>query len=310
LKKKNKKEKAVKRFITYAIMIAAIISTCLVASDSHAQPLPPTNTIVVAPGANLRTVSLWKKQQNETKVYGQTWIGPYIKDSRTSSGKRDTIIFVPNQFNRAKSPDVLIWLHGHYGFNKFNVRVLRHLPTRFARGDNVIVIAVEQPWTVNGSTPTSRNGTGPFRRNGELSTWLDQIVFPTLRTFNVDPTKILSSRITLYGHSAGGSGILSMSRSDALRVLRPGRIVFSDSTYGTWFKQFYDNFYKDHPETSVAVLVKKYGPTWRSMESFYKSRPSARKLRTLDYEVLNHRKWSHKRIGDNCVLHPDSPFPP
>lgn len=298
-----------KRFLLCAVFVTAIISTCLMPSDSYAQASPQTNTLVIAPGANSRTVALWKRHQIETNAQGQTWIGPYVKDPKTSSGKRDTIVFVPNQFDRSKAPDILIWLHGHHGFNKFNVRILRHLPARFARGDNIIIIAIEQPWTHNGTTPTSRNKTGPFRKSGELSTWLEQIIFPALRTFSVDPMTILSSKITLYGHSAGGSGILSMSRSDALKILQPGKIVFSDSTYGSWFLQFYDNFYKDHPSTNVVVLSKKYGSTWKSMETFFQYRPAAKRLATLEYVVL-YKGWSHKRIGDNCLLYPDFPFPP
>jgi hypothetical protein len=300
----------VKRFLKFMAMAAVIITTCLVGSDGNAQVPPSYNSTIVAPGANPRTVTLWQRHQIETSTFGQTWIGPYITDSRTSSGKRDTIIFVPSQFDRTKPTDVIIWLHGHHGFNKFNVRILRHLSARYARGDNVIVIAVEQPWTHNGSTPTSRNKTGPFRQDGEFSTWMDTIVFPALRFFRVDPTTIASSRITLYGHSAGGSGILSMSRSDALNIATPGTIVFSDSTYGSWFREFYDNFYRDHPLTNVVVLVRRGGPTHDSMSYFFRDRPAARDLATLRYLVLDRSTWTHKRIGDNCLLYPGTPFPP
>jgi len=279
-------------------------------NDGYAQVPPSTNSIIVAPGANSKTVALWQKHQKDTGAYGQTWIGPYINDSKTTSGKRDTIIFVPSQFDRTRQADVIVWLHGHYGFNKFAQRILRHLPARYARGENIIVIAVEQPWTRNGSTPTSRNKTGPFRRDGEFSTWVDTIVFPALNFFNVKSAAIVMSKITIYGHSAGGSGILSMSRSDALSIATPGTIVFSDSTYGSWFREFYDNFYKGHPQTNVVVLVRRGGPTHKSMTQFFHDRPAAKNLTTLKYMVLDRKTWTHRRIGDNCVLYPGPPFPP
>lgn len=283
-----------------------VIITCL-ASGFNANAQDSINSVILAPGANPSTVKLWQRQQDETGVYGKTWIGPYVNDAKTTSGKRDSILFIPSQYDKDKPTDVIVWLHGNHGFNKFGTRVLPHIAELYQRGENPILIAIEQPWTHNGSTPTSRSGTGPFRKSGEFEDWATEAL-PMLGFLGVPFRTLSGQRVTFYGHSAGGSGILSMSRSGALGIIEPKRIVFSDSTYGSWFKGFYDSFYKDHPKTEVIVLARKGGPTHKSMEQFFHDRPAALKLHTLKYIVLNRKQWSHKRIGDNCLLWPAAPF--
>ena len=290
-------------FLKYVKIYFVICTMFISTSTVYAQD----NQVFVGESANPNTVELWKKQIGNVGIAGKTWIGPYTEDSKTTSGHRDTIVFVPSQYDSSKTTDILVWLHGHHGFNKFDTRVLPHIMARYARGDNPIVIAIEQPWTHNGSTPTSRNGTGPFRKAGEFEDWAAGI-FPVLTFLGIPVEKLSGKNVTIYGHSAGGSGILSLARSGALAIIEPKRIIFSDSTYGSWFTSFYDSFYKNYPETEVVVLVRRDGPTHSSMRSFFRDRknPPA----TLKYLVLDRREWTHKRIGDNCLLYPDVPFPP
>lgn len=278
-------------------------------SEDHLQCIFQPNNIIVE-GANRDTVELWEQHQHETGVYGNTWIGSYTDDPRHRNGKRDTIIFVPSQFDYSKKPKVIFWLHGHWGFNKFATRILRHIPELYHRGENVIVVAVEQPWSAWTTTPTSRNGTGPFRNPGEFEEWLE-LFFEKVLLLGIFPEDITSDNIILYGHSAGGSGILSMARSGALAILRPKTIVFSDSTYGSWFNGFYSSYYRDHIETTnVIVLAKENTSTSRSMSYFFSRYPGVAHHPSLFYVSLNAYQWTHKKIGDNCLLYPGYPFSP
>ena len=301
--------------IRLAVLLSCSVSLFVYAQKAHGFYGDQTNQCIMVPnnitndGAHPETVTLWEEHQHETGVYGDTWIGPYVQDSRHRSGSRDTIIFVPSQFNYSEPPDVIFWLHGHWGFNKFATRLLRHIPELQARGKNPIVIAVEQPWSAWTSTPTSRNGTGPFRQPGEFEQWLD-LIFPKLYDMGIPPENIMSSKVTLYGHSAGGSGILSMARSGALNILQPGTIVFSDSTYGSWFDGFYRSYYRDNPGSTVIVLAKENTSTSSSMSRFFSHNPTAASIPSLWYVLLNSRQWTHKRIGDNCLLYPGRPFSP
>ena len=64
-------------------------------------------------------------------------------------------------------------------------------------------------------------------------------------------------------------------------------------------------FLKRHPDTQVYVLTKKWGPPWKSMIRFYRER---RNVSPNIKHVALSKGWSHKRIGDNCLLYPGTPF--
>ena len=277
------------------------------ASQAYAQDI---DQVEVHPGTYKPIVRLWVKQMKSSNVTGKVWIGPIsgngTVDKLHYGKRRHTIIYVPSQYDSSKPTQMLIWLHGHNGFNKFGIRILRHIDKRFKRGDNVVIVAVEQPWSRWTKTRTSRNGTGPFRRAGEFEEWMPQVL-SILERYGVPVREMPSRNITLYGHSAGGSGIKSMALSGALQILQPGKIIFSDSTYGRWFDVVYDRYIKHNPSTSVFVLTKKWLAPYMSMKRFFKSRKSV--TSNVKHIALS-KGWTHKRIGDNCLLYPDFPFPP
>ncbi len=277
------------------------------ASSAYAQDV---NQIEVHPGTYKPIVKLWTRQMASSGVSGKVWIGPIsgngTVDKMHYGKRRHTIIYVPSQYDSSKPTQMLMWLHGHNGFNKFGIRILRHINERYRRGDNIIVVAVEQPWSHWTKTRTRRNGTGPFRKPGEFEEWMPQVL-SILERYKVPVQKIMSSNITLYGHSAGGSGIKSMALSGALQVLQPGTIVFSDSTYGRWFDVVYDKYIKHNLNTKVFVLTKKWQAPYMSMTRFLKSRKNV--TSNVRHIALS-RGWTHKRIGDNCLLYPGSPFSP
>jgi len=301
------------RVIRTAALCAAFIVLVFSTNNLLAWKKPTSfvNIIEVDVGANPATVKLWSTHMKKAGVAGNSYIGPIIGngtiDTRHMNGHRDTIIFVPSQYDKSRPPEMLIWLHGHNGFNKFEKRVLRHIDELYQRGGNPIVIAVEQPWSHWTSTRTSRNGTGPFRRPGEFGEWMDAVL-RVLERYNVQAKQLSSRNITLYGHSAGGSGIMSMANSGALDVLKPGRIIFSDSTYGRWFDVVYNKYLIRHPGTNVFVLTQQYGKPWKEMSRFMKSKKGKKASKNIHHIALSRRQWTHKRIGDNCLLYPGKPF--
>lgn len=286
---------------------ATLVALFFSASISYAK----TNVVEVGYNAYPPTVTLWLTHLKNAKVFGKTYIGPIegngTIDRRHKNGRRDTIIFVPEQYNKEKPTDLLIWLHGHNGFNKFETRILRHLNSLYSRGKNPVVVAVEQPWSHWTYTRTSRNGTGPFRKPGEFEKWIDSTL-KILKRYEVPVESISSDKIILYGHSAGGSGIMSMAKSGALQILKPGTIVFSDSTYGMWFDVVYDKYVLEHPATQVYILTQKHGRPWKQMKRFMYVHRKKGIAKNVHHIALDSRKWTHKRIGDNCLLYPGKPF--
>jgi len=294
--------------MNYLLMLKAAIAVLFFSIP--ALSTPPTNVVEVGINAHSPTVALWLTHMKNAGVTGKTFIGPIAGngtiDKRHKNGRRDTIVFVPRQYNKKKPTEILIWLHGHNGFNKFEVRVLRHLNTLYKRGGNPVVIAVEQPWSHWTYTRTSRNGTGPFRKPGEFEEWMSATL-KILKSYDIPVEEISSKHIILYGHSAGGSGIMSMANSGALEILNPGKIVFSDSTYGMWFDVVYDKYVVKHPETEVYILTQKYGRPWKQMTRFISSRKRKGLAKNIHHIALS-KPWTHKRIGDNCLLYPGKPF--
>ena len=119
-----------RRIIRGAALCAAFIVLLFSSSKLMAWQKPPTfvNIIEVDVGANPSTVELWLSHMKKANVVGNTYIGPIVGngtiDSRHSNGHRDTIVYVPSQYDRDRPTEILIWLHGHNGFNKFEKRIL------------------------------------------------------------------------------------------------------------------------------------------------------------------------------------------
>ena len=267
-------------------------------------------TLYVEPDAYPPIVGLWSEHATRRSANGKSWIGTAPGNGERDLGhhhkKRHTAVFIHEKYNYEDHPDVLVWLHGHYGFNKFGIRIFRHLDQLFERGQNPVVIAIEQPWSVWTKTPKSRNGTGPFTKLADFNRWLDYML-NVLHELGIPPEKILSQNITVIGHSAGGSGLMAMAKSGALAVLKPGKIVFSDSSYGRWFDVTYDTYISSAPHTKVYVLTQKHGRPWKSMKRFFAERKKAR-LPVAGNVVHVPTSLTHKQIGDNSVLYPAGPF--
>ncbi len=274
--------------------IVTLIATGVCAKDLNSQVSEYTAPIPI--------VKLWMDHIRSAGISGTAWLGPIpgngTVDKRHRFKKRSTLIFVPKNHDSTKKTDVIIWLHGHWGFNKFYIRILRHLASIHASGKNVIVIAPELPWSAWTKTPTKRNGTGPFKNFEEYLIWKKDILSILNNKFKIKESDI-SKNTVVYGHSAGGSAVKSLAITGALRDIAPSAIIFSDSTYGKWLDSTYEYYIKYHPETQVFLMTAAGGPPRRQAARFLKNNKLARKNIT---HMTMPKGWSHKKIGDNCLL--------
>jgi hypothetical protein len=285
------------RFMVAKIAIFFIVT--LIAAGVHAKDL---NSQVSEYTAPIPIVKLWKEHIRSAGISGVAWLGPIegngTIDKKHRFKKRSTLIFVPKNHDSAKKTDVIIWLHGHWGFNKFYSRILRHIPKIYSSRKNAVIIAPELPWSAWTRTPTKRNGTGPFESFEEYLIWKNHVLRILLDKFGIHHSEI-SKNTVVYGHSAGGSAIKSMAITGVLRDIEPSAIIFSDSSYGKWLDVTYNYYIKYHPETSVYVMTALYGSPRRNVEKFLKS------TRIFGKNIVHlkmPRGWTHKKIGDNCLL--------
>lgn len=306
--------------MTNKVVLWSVIIACVLGpEDGHTRPdnVPTdTNIIEVESDVYPPIPALWVNHLTKYGISGKTYIGTIEgngdNDKMHFHKKRHTIIFIPSYYDGSQDPDVIIWLHGHNGFNKFGIRILRHIEKLHSSGKNPLVIAIEQPWSHWTKTRTRRNGTGPFTNVEKFTQWMDATFKVLEGNFNIQKSRVKSSNITLYGHSAGGSGIMALAKAGILHILQPGTIVFSDSTYGRWFDVTYDQ-YLNNPlpgsdySTRTIVLTQNHGKPWSSMRRFFKERKSQGVTQFPNITWVP-TALSHKQIGDNCLIYPNSPF--
>ena len=84
----------------------------------------------------------------------------------------------------------------------------------------------------------------------------------------------------------------------ALRDIQPSAIIFSDSSYGRWLDVTYDYYIKYHPEVQVYAMTALHGSPRRNAKRFLKDK----KTKDNIVHMMMPKGWTHKRIGDNCLL--------
>ena len=154
----------------------------------------------------------------------------------------------------------------------------------------------ELHWSKNTKTRCSRQGRS-FRKPGELIGFVND----STRRINDEfkrrgKAQAINPELIFIGHSAGGSVIKAASVSGDLCKLKPTAVVWSDSTYGHWFKKAWRHCLS-RGDFKVVVLVRKWTATWRS---FKRSLPSFSNIDFLDVKVYTGKIY-HKTIGDNAI---------
>jgi len=269
-----------------------------------------------------KTKRTWKNvyhelTKNGSSVRGATFIAPVkgngYNDSKHKNGARNTIIFVPQKTNFNEDVDLIFYFHGLGGFKErdFKTRVLRHTKALEAQGRNFIVIIPEMPWSKNTNTPRTRQGR-VFTRKGQFSTFVNSIVKITVTLFEPSPVKrnncIMHNKCQfnfgdaiLIGHSAGGSTLMSISRSGGLNwlysVAKVGfvKVIFSDASYGYWLDIAWKYFKPTVTQSGFVVLTRKFDRPHKNAKRFLKK--FRKKPENIRHIVFN-RKITHADIGD------------
>jgi len=248
-----------------------------------------------------------------TSVKGTTYIVPLkgngYRDRRHKNNSRDTIIFIPNTVSIEEPVDIIFYFHGLGGFKKrdFETRVLKHTPS-IDPERNYIVVIPEMPWSKHTSTPRTRQGR-VFNKKGQFSEFVLSVKHvigthfmpPCKRTCPILKPKISVNLITLLGHSAGGSTLMSISKSGGLNWLyneagvKSVKIIFSDASYGYWLDITWKSFRPYVQGTEFLVLTRKWDRPHRHTKRFlnkFKKPPVNIK------HIVFSRKTTHAGIGD------------
>jgi hypothetical protein len=275
-------------------------------------------TPVHASRAYKPTVKTWTEvyehlTKDDNSIKGTTYIGPlkgngYI-DRRHKNNARDTIVFIPTCTNFKQPIDIIFYFHGLGGFKKrdFGTRVLEHT-TLIDPTKNYVIVIPEMPWSKNTSTPRTRQGR-VFTKKGAFGTFVGGVRDILREHFHpkcnkeqcpVSPPHILGD-ITLLGHSAGGSTLMSISRSGGLNWLHNSakalsvKVIFSDASYGRWLDITWKYFNPRVWGTEFLILTRKWDRPYNNMRRFLKR---FKKTPTNVRHVVFNRHVTHSEIGD------------
>ena len=223
-------------------------------------------------------------------------------DRHHKFGKRDTIVIIPDVVKVGTSVDIIYWFHGLTGFKKktFVTRLgpqygwVLHVMRRPA-----VLVVVEMPWSRFTRTQWKRQGR-VFRKKNEFLRYTQEVearVSPHISSLS---PKINFNRI-IVGHSAGGSAIASAAQLGGLCAVDPVGVVFSDSTYGSWFRRSWNGCLKSlltKGKARVLVLGQSFGAPWKAYSAW------KRRNKISSHRIEAHRlplPWTHARIGNNAL---------
>lgn len=181
-----------------------------------------------------------KTIQAVKNIPGDFWIGKL-----SSNGNREVAVIVPNNIDKTKPVEIMYYFHGHNGTidralatsgNGFS-KELKDL----AQSKNMIIVVPQGPSKEMAHTWMKTSS------NEDMEQFQNE-------TMNIIKTKLADvniSKISVYGHSAGGQPIMNGALSGKLKA---DKITFLDASYGTWASRTYNSFIKTNPNVIFNVV--------------------------------------------------------
>lgn len=278
--------------------LLVLFAACFFCQAANGQ----THTVTWEKGVYKKTTKKWINALNKSgDVSSTSYISKQLggKDKLHAVKHRDSIVWVPNSANLSEEFIMLIWFHGHWGYDEqrtFNDRTLKQIVPKSVEGKRFVLVLPEMPWTVHGRTPTKRNSK-IWMRSGDFLAYIKSVEGILSEHNENKPLGKIDYRIV--GHSAGGSTIKRLGITGDLCELNPSMVVWSDSSYGPWLKLAWDGCLNENPQTTVKVFVAHGDSPWlratQFMGEFQDPPPN------LQLFVKRKPKWSHKLIGHNII---------
>mgnify|MGYP003953189159 CR=1 FL=1 len=296
--------------IKYLILFMAVFFMCLPIQKALASA-----EVYIGANTHSPSVKRWAVSIDLAPFDSISWIWNLeIKDKLHKNKRRDTILVVPET---AIPEDItlVVWFHGLGGFSEktFAKRIIPQIDYLVDGGNSFAVAIPEMPWSINTSTRRGRQGR-VWTKPGELERYIKDLkehldVWALMK----HGKSIGNVRIVFVGHSAGGSAIMAAAKEGGLCRVAPEAIIWSDASYGYWLDSAWSGCVKNlGPDTEAHVLVRRWDKPHKNAERAMRAVRRARRRNTgpnVLYQVLDRKRWSHGRIGNNVFLLTDV-FPP
>jgi len=258
---------------------------------------------MVKEGVYGKTVEGWAYGMAVHELKGDTLIdiipGNGATDRYHKNKKRSTIIYVSEGFNPLRPAEVILFFHGLNGFKNFERR--EAAAVRFmerSQDRNFVLVMPELPWSHHTSTPRKRQGLAWYGSEKEnIITFYQEVISRVHVDFGIETFRV--GKLTIVGHSAGGSAIMRAAKSGGLNALQPNEIIFSDAGYGRWTDISWYYHGKKNPRTKYILLVRSrdtpHQNTMRFLKTFRKQPDN------IYLKVFPRKSWTHTRIGNESL---------
>ena len=215
--------------------------------------------------------------------------------------KRDTIIVVPDGLENANDTDIIYWFHGLTGFK--HKTFAKRLAPQYSWLVNdqkwpAILVVVEMPWSYFTKTQWKRQGK-VFRKKNEFLEYTKEVEQKIMQVLGWG--RPFRFNRVIIGHSAVGSAIASAALRGGLCDTNPIGVVFSDSTYGSWFDKAWRGCLGDarrKRKFRIMVLGQSFGRPWKNFLR-WKSKNKMSSKYVESYRLPT--PWTHGRIVNNAI---------
>jgi len=212
-----------------------------------------TITQILLPGSN-SIPAQWVRSAAQKHSLCATFISTPTEnngklDNLHKRKRRDTIIFLPPNFGSRKNIEIVYWFHGLTGYSQrtFQVRLVPQWARVLKETEHrPIIVVAEMPWSHFTRTQWTRQSK-VWKKKNQFFLYTQEI--ERLISSHLNKNNIAFERIVI-GHSAGGSAIASASFMGGLCKANPKAVIFSDATYGSWFKRAWNGCLRN-TQTSV-----------------------------------------------------------
>ena len=294
-----------------SLVCIIIFSFLFLPAKIHAEGLAES-TFNIEAGTYKPSSERIARSLNKADFSSDAWLWSMDKrDSLHKNGRRDSVLIVPKK-SSSKDMYLIIWFHGLGGFTEkgFNQRIIPQMNRLYKSGVSFGLALPEMPWSTNTSTKRGRQSM-VWREKGSLESYVKQVRVRLIqRAVAEGESELGSLKIVIVGHSAGGSALMSASREGGLCRINPHAVIFSDASYGSWLDRAWGGCVKSLPEdTELHVITRKWDSPHKNAERAMRRIKRAKKGPKVFYQVMNRKRWTHRKIGNNA-LSLSGVFPP
>lgn len=262
------------------------------------QPRKPSNVVseefIFLKGTRFSQLKFkkWEKAIRGNGVPGKTWLGLVYnngaEDPENSSGKRDTLIFVPNTTDLVAQLELIYFFHdiNEFGDNyDFDKRYSVAVKLLSESNRNFVLVVPELPWSIE----SKKKNRDAWIEKDNFADFHSEILSILKQSYS---KKINIGLITVIGYGEGGRAVKTAAIK-GFEVVKPQRIIFADASYGDYVDVVWNAYVKQNLAVEFNLLTQADGATFVKAKNLYDKIFANKNVLFQGIKGKN-----HKQIGD------------